>query len=138
MSISPILDMIHLELLQALSLADGASDAWGHAELAKRLGYKSDAVKKRLNALRVAGLVQVIEQQPKRYRIDPFCLRDSWVPPHQAFSWPDSPYSSSDELLLAIRDWLQTGKAPSSFLGEDDRAFTLAVSKKVKRKQRYY
>jgi hypothetical protein len=49
--------------------------------LASLLGLKADAVKKRLQLLRLLGLVQVVEHSPKRYRFDVFALRPGWKAP---------------------------------------------------------
>jgi predicted ArsR family transcriptional regulator len=57
----------------------------GHDELptapalAKALGLEVDMVKKRLQVLRQTGLVQVLDQNPKRYRIDLYALKKRTV-----------------------------------------------------------
>lgn len=47
--------------------------------LAKSLGLDVEAVKKRLSSLRQMGLVQVVEQNPKRYRFDLYGLKKRTV-----------------------------------------------------------
>jgi hypothetical protein len=47
--------------------------------LAKDLGLEVDVVKKRLQVLRQTGLVQMLEDTPKRYRIDLYALKKRTV-----------------------------------------------------------
>jgi len=59
------------------------------AELGKSARIDVDKVKKRLTTLRLAGLLTVVEAQPKRYRWDTYTWRH----------WPED-----DELKVALQE----------------------------------
>ena len=45
------------------------------ADLARKLNYRIDAVKKKLRLLKEAGVIRPVGMTPKRYRFDPWGLK---------------------------------------------------------------
>jgi hypothetical protein len=61
------------------------------ADLARKLNYRIDVVKKKLRLLKEAGLIQPISVTPKRYRFNAWALKslDADHPFHALFAQPE-------------------------------------------------
>lgn len=88
------------------------------ADLARVFGLKLDKAKKRIQSLRLDGLVQPIGMSPKRYRFDTFWLRDlteesPWYEPLQtALAERTGPLNPWEETPDWQMDWLAWEAAP--------------------------
>lgn len=110
------LDKLHLSLARAIYQAtdkaqyDGIDESQlpTAVELAKQCDSHIDAVKKRLQTLRLLGLIHVTSSAPKRYRFDPFVFRSDWQPSHrvQQLSVPQQD-DLGDEPLAAFLQLVQ-------------------------------
>jgi len=64
------------------------------ADLARKLGYRLETVKKKLRVLKEEGLIQPVSMTPKRYRFNFWALKslDEAHVLHSLFCEPDSPH----------------------------------------------
>ena len=64
------------------------------ADLARKLNYRLEAVKKKLRLLKEEGLIQPVSMTPKRYRFNRWALKslDEGHLFHELFCEPESPY----------------------------------------------
>lgn len=64
------------------------------ADLARKLNYRLETVKKKLRVLKEAGLIQPVSMTPKRYRFNRWALRELETGDilFELFCEPESPY----------------------------------------------